>query len=47
MLELQREKLRAMDVRETLERIDDSLQLVRKSISMVVAKLAIQSLEVQ
>eukprot|EP00261_Vitis_vinifera_P030430 XP_010665413.1 PREDICTED: uncharacterized protein LOC100244294 isoform X3 [Vitis vinifera] len=47
LLELQREKLRAMDVRETLERIDDSLQLVRKSISMVVAKLAIQSLEVQ
>lgn len=47
LLELQREKLRAMDVRETLERIDDSLQLVRKSISMVVAKLAIQSLEVR
>ncbi|KAJ9675924.1 hypothetical protein PVL29_024746 [Vitis rotundifolia] len=47
LLELQREKLRAMEVRETLERIDDSLQLVRKSISMVAAKLAIQSLEVQ
>lgn len=45
LLKLQKEKLRAMEVRQTLERLDDSLRLVKENISVVAAKLAIQSLE--
>ncbi|KAK3426568.1 hypothetical protein EUGRSUZ_F02989 [Eucalyptus grandis] len=44
LLKLQREKLRAMDIKETLERLEDSLALVKENISIVAAKLAIQSL---
>ncbi|XP_021657891.2 uncharacterized protein LOC110648080 isoform X2 [Hevea brasiliensis] len=47
MLKLQQQKLRAMDVKETLQRLDDSLELVNENISIVAAKLAIQSLEMQ
>ncbi|KAK4794562.1 hypothetical protein SAY86_012556 [Trapa natans] len=42
---LQKEKLRAMEIRETLERLDGSLRLAKENISVVAAKLAIQSLE--
>ncbi|OAY23772.1 uncharacterized protein LOC110605934 isoform X2 [Manihot esculenta] len=47
MFKLQQLKLRAMDVKETLQRLDDSLELVKENISIVAAKLAIQSLDVQ
>ncbi|KZV50908.1 hypothetical protein F511_10479, partial [Dorcoceras hygrometricum] len=43
---LQNAKLKAMDTKDTLERLDISMVLVKKNISMVAAKLAIQSLEV-
>ncbi|KAL3574194.1 hypothetical protein D5086_024807 [Populus alba] len=41
------QKLRAMDLKDTLQRLDNSLDLVNENISMVAAKLAIQSLEMQ
>lgn len=47
LLRLQKEKLRAMDVKDTWERLENSLKLVKDNISMVAAKLAIQSVEVQ
>ncbi|KAK9270147.1 hypothetical protein L1049_025723 [Liquidambar formosana] len=47
LLRLQNGKLRAMDVKDTLQRLDDSLVLVKDNTSMVAARLAIQSLEVQ
>ncbi|XP_073141389.1 uncharacterized protein [Henckelia pumila] len=43
---LQNAKLKAMDTKDTLERLDISIELVEKNISMVAAKLAIQSLGV-
>lgn len=46
-LKLQQQKLRAMDLKDTLQRLDNSLDLVNENISMVAAKLAIQSLEMQ
>ncbi|KAI5555361.1 hypothetical protein BDE02_19G075100 [Populus trichocarpa] len=47
-LKLQQQKLRAMDhLKDTLQRLDNSLELVNENISMVAAKLAIQSLEMQ
>ncbi|URE12790.1 ATP-dependent protease La (LON) domain [Musa troglodytarum] len=45
LLALQKEKLRAMDLRDTLKRVYYGIQFTNKSISMVAAKLAIQSLE--
>ncbi|KAL3638681.1 hypothetical protein CASFOL_016588 [Castilleja foliolosa] len=45
LLELQREKLRAMDVKDTVERLEISMAVARNNISMLAAKLAIQSLE--
>ncbi|KAH7525003.1 hypothetical protein FEM48_Zijuj06G0179100 [Ziziphus jujuba var. spinosa] len=42
---LQNKKLRAMELKDTLQRLDDSLELIKENISMVAAKLAIQSLE--
>ncbi|WOL11915.1 hypothetical protein Cni_G20679 [Canna indica] len=45
LLALQKEKLRAMDLMDTLERVECSIQFAQKSINMVAAKLAIQSLE--
>lgn len=36
-----------MDVKDTWERLENSLKLVTDNISMVAAKLAIQSVEVQ
>lgn len=45
LLKLQREKMIAMDVRDTLERLKRSIQLAKDNISILAAKLAIQSLE--
>ncbi|XP_077231587.1 ATP-dependent protease La (LON) domain protein isoform X4 [Tasmannia lanceolata] len=45
LLALQREKLRAMDLDDTSERLANSIELVKNNIAMVAAKLAIQSLE--
>lgn len=45
MLSLQREKLRAMDLLDTIERLTGCMKLVKDSTAMVAAKLAIQSLE--
>jgi hypothetical protein len=39
-LKLQQQKLRAMDhLKDTLQRLDNSLELVNENISMVAAKL--------
>lgn len=46
MQALQNAKLKAMDTKDTLERLDVSMELVKKNISMVAAKLASQSLEI-
>lgn len=46
MLKLIELKLRAMEVKETFQRLNDSLKLVKENISIVAAKLAIQSLEI-
>ncbi|XP_050212763.1 uncharacterized protein LOC126664424 isoform X2 [Mercurialis annua] len=47
MIKLQQLKLKAMDVKDTLQRLDNSLQIVNENILMVAAKLAIQSLEMR
>ncbi|KAA8538690.1 hypothetical protein F0562_028329 [Nyssa sinensis] len=47
LLQLQKEKLRAMDIKDTIQRVDKSIEFVKKNISMVAAKLAIQSLDTQ
>ncbi|KAF3445406.1 hypothetical protein FNV43_RR10582 [Rhamnella rubrinervis] len=47
LLKLQNKKLNAMDLKDTLQRLDDSLELIKENISMVAARLAIQSLETQ
>ncbi|KAF5456886.1 hypothetical protein F2P56_026315 [Juglans regia] len=47
LLKLQRLKLEAMDLKDTYQRLEDSLEIVKENISMVAAKLAIQSLEIQ
>ncbi|CAI9115022.1 OLC1v1015855C1 [Oldenlandia corymbosa var. corymbosa] len=44
---LQKEKLRAMDIKDTTERIGNSLKYVKNNISIVAAKLALQSLKIQ
>ncbi|XP_052189184.1 uncharacterized protein LOC127799304 isoform X2 [Diospyros lotus] len=45
LAKLQKEKLRAMDTKDTLQRLDQSLEFVKNNISMIAAKLAIQSLD--
>ncbi|KAH0776419.1 hypothetical protein KY290_007830 [Solanum tuberosum] len=45
LLKLQKKKLRAMDIKDTLDRLEDSIGYVQDSISLVAAKLAIQSLD--
>ncbi|KAL9173488.1 hypothetical protein ABFS82_03G118000 [Erythranthe guttata] len=45
LAKLQREKLAAMDIRDTIERLDKSIELTKHNISMSAAKLAIQSLD--
>lgn len=47
LLKLQQEKLRAMDLRDSFQRLDNSLEFVKDNISRVAAKLAIQSVEMQ
>ncbi|CAN4107466.1 unnamed protein product [Withania somnifera] len=47
LLKLQKKKLRAMEIRDTLERLEDSIGYVQDIISLVAAKLAIQSLDSQ
>lgn len=44
LLALQSEKLRAMDSRDTLERLCNGIEFTKQNINMVAAKLAIQSL---
>ncbi|XP_051139402.1 uncharacterized protein LOC127257123 isoform X3 [Andrographis paniculata] len=44
MFALQREKLIVMEISDTLERLEKSVNLARKNIAVVAAKLAIQSL---
>lgn len=44
---LQKERLRAMEVKDTLERLGNSLDFVKNNISAVAAKLALQSLKMQ
>jgi hypothetical protein len=41
---LHREKLEAMSIRESLERVERAIEFVRQCMKMVVARLAIQSL---
>ncbi|XP_021896019.1 uncharacterized protein LOC110813269 isoform X1 [Carica papaya] len=45
LLKLQEEKLRAMDLKDTRQRLEHSLELIKESISTVAAKLAIQTVE--
>lgn len=42
-LKLQKEKVTAMEMKDTLERLNKSIELVKNNISTVAAKLAIQS----
>nr|XP_019708765.1 uncharacterized protein LOC105053184 isoform X3 [Elaeis guineensis] len=44
LLALQSEKLRAMDSRDTVERLRNGIKFTKQNINMVAAKLAIQSL---
>ncbi|KAG9457137.1 hypothetical protein H6P81_001645 [Aristolochia fimbriata] len=45
LLALRKEKIRAMDMENTADRLANSLELVKTSTAMLAAKLAIQSLE--
>ncbi|KAJ8759463.1 hypothetical protein K2173_007074 [Erythroxylum novogranatense] len=44
MFKLQQQKLRAMDAKDTFQRLDDSLKLINENISLIAAKLEIQSI---
>lgn len=46
LLKLRKEKLAAMEVTDTLERLESSIELVRNNIAVLAAKLAIQSVQV-
>ncbi|KAM2450283.1 hypothetical protein PS1_020266 [Malus domestica] len=46
-IKLKQEKLSAMELKDTVQRLDNSLEFVKDNISMVAAKLAIQSVEMQ
>ncbi|VVA94309.1 unnamed protein product [Arabis nemorensis] len=43
---LQQEKLKAMDMKDTIERLELSMGLIKENISSIAAKLAIQSLDI-
>ncbi|CAA3012312.1 ATP-dependent protease La domain-containing isoform 1 [Olea europaea subsp. europaea] len=43
-LKLQKEKVRAMEMKDTVERLKKSIELVKNNINTVAAKLAIQSI---
>ncbi|GAA0155109.1 protease [Lithospermum erythrorhizon] len=47
LITLQKEKLKAMDIKYTKERLESSLEFTANNISRVAAKLAIQSLDFQ
>ncbi|XP_062097652.1 uncharacterized protein LOC133803574 [Humulus lupulus] len=47
LLKLQSKKLRAMEEKDTINRLDESLELSKENVSRVAARLAIQSLEIQ
>ncbi|KAK2658872.1 hypothetical protein Ddye_005405 [Dipteronia dyeriana] len=47
VVKLQQKKSIVMDLKDTEQRLNDSLELIKENISMVVAKLAIQSIEMQ
>ncbi|KAM1050292.1 hypothetical protein ACFX13_032787 [Malus domestica] len=47
LAKLQQEKLRAMELKDTFQRLDNSLEFVKDNISMVAAKLALQSVEMK
>ncbi|XP_011096218.1 uncharacterized protein LOC105175466 [Sesamum indicum] len=47
LLKLQREKLTAMDVTDTLVRLEKAVELVRDNTAILAAKLAIQSLDMR
>ncbi|CAA7024358.1 unnamed protein product [Microthlaspi erraticum] len=44
---LQQEKLKAMDMKDTVERLELSMGLIKENISSIAAKLAIQSLDIR
>nr|VDC61118.1 unnamed protein product [Brassica rapa] len=44
---LQQEKLKAMDIKDTMERLKLSMGLIKENISSIAAKLAIQSLDIR
>ncbi|ESQ38892.1 hypothetical protein EUTSA_v10001819mg [Eutrema salsugineum] len=44
---LQQEKLKAMDMKDTIERLELSMALIKENISSVAAKLAIQYLDIR
>lgn len=43
-LKLQKEKVRGMEMKDTVERLNKSIELVKNNINTVAAKLAIQSI---
>ncbi|KAI5655892.1 hypothetical protein M9H77_24685 [Catharanthus roseus] len=47
LLKLNMQKLSAMDSKDTLQRLEKSMELVRSNISLVAAKLALQSIKMQ
>ncbi|KAM7266348.1 hypothetical protein ACFE04_004245 [Oxalis oulophora] len=47
LFKLQREKVKAMEVHDTMQRLNSSLEIIKESISVLAAKLAIQSLEMK
>ncbi|CAH8301054.1 unnamed protein product [Eruca vesicaria subsp. sativa] len=44
---LQQQKLKAMDTKDTVERLELSMGLIEENISLIAAKLAIQSLDIR
>ncbi|KAL9858698.1 putative Lon, substrate-binding domain, PUA-like superfamily [Arabidopsis thaliana] len=44
---LQQEKIKAMDMKDTIERLELSMGLIKENISSIAAKLAIQSLDIR
>lgn len=44
LLTLQREKWKAMEIRDSLERVERGIEFVGQCMKMVAARLAIQSL---
>ncbi|KAL0360032.1 UNVERIFIED_CONTAM: hypothetical protein Sradi_3687700 [Sesamum radiatum] len=47
LLKLQRQKLTAMDVTDTLVRLEEAMELAKDNTAILAAKLAIQSLDMR